>query len=455
MSGVTGNEKIQSREDYQTILEDYKETIYKFPGFISVVPSGSYNSDHSKTTFGDMDLITTIDGTLYDNDKKKIKSSLAKFLVKANEVVPFVSEKYCGKKYYNSGEIITVSYETHGLSACQIDNIIAMDETEAKFKKDFLDMPAAKQGIVLGLVKTALIEEDPNELFKRLNIFFNTKELTTLQEFEFNLSSVEIQLRKVTYEEEGSFKQAKREIVWRSRDFNDLSKILVKFDLSLGFDELLVQAKETLTQPRSSNRMAGVFKSMISIKSGEIGKQKGADKQLALDKVEELFGQPKGEVGILTGRFQPITSAHTDIINQVSKENKRGIVFLVKGKGTSKDKEINPFDEDIQKKLIEAVLPDNMSVQIINTGFFVDDINLLAENEFTLYAGTDRVKRYESFKSYIGEGKTLNIKEISRTDDDVSATKVRTALKEDDKATFEQMTDKRIHKFYNELKDLI
>ncbi len=295
MSGVTGNNKIQSRKDFREIFKEYKKIISAFPGFKSVDTSGSYNSDKKKTTFGDIDLIVHIDGGLYDNDKKKIKSALAKYLTSISDknIVPFVSDKYAGKRYYNSGEIITVSYnvDNPSIQACQIDNIIAMDATEAKFKKDFLDMPAAKQGIVLGLIKTALIEQQPNAVFKRLGIKEDSKTLSNVEEFEFNISSTEIQLRRVTYIEPGSFKQAKREIVWKTRDWNKLQDILVKFDLSLSFDKLIAQAKKILKKTRSTKRMAGVFKSMISIKSGEVGKQKGIDKQKALDKVQKLFGE--------------------------------------------------------------------------------------------------------------------------------------------------------------------
>lgn len=295
MSGVTGNNKIQSRKDFREILKSYKEVIKDFPGYKSLETSGSYNSDKSKKTFGDIDLILHVDGKLYNNDKKEVKKALAKFLTSLPDslVVPFVSDKYYGKRYYNSGEIITISYQVPnpGIQACQIDNIIALDETEAKFKKDFLDMPAAKQGLVLGLIKTALIEQQPNAVFKRLGIKENSKDLSDLQEYEFNLSSKEIQLRKVTYTEKGSFKQANREIVWTSRDWNILQKILKDFDLSLSFDRLLKQTKDTLKKTRSTKRMAGVFRSMISIKSGEVGKKKGYDKQKALDKVQKIFGE--------------------------------------------------------------------------------------------------------------------------------------------------------------------
>lgn len=294
MSGVTGNNKIQSRKDFREIVRHYKETISSFPGFVSLDTSGSYNSNKKKTTFGDIDLIVHIDGAKYDNDKKKIKLALAKYLTSFPDTltVPFVSNKYAGKRYYNSGEIITVSYNipNPAIQACQVDNIIAMDSIEAKFKKDFLDMPAEKQGLVLGLIKTALIEQQPNAVFRRLRIKEDSNTLSKSQEFEFNLSSTEIQLRKVTYVP-GTFKQYSRDIVWRSRDWDILQTILKDFDLGLSFEKLIREAKNKLKKTRSTKRMAGVFKSMISIKSGELGTDKGATKQKAIDKVQKLFGE--------------------------------------------------------------------------------------------------------------------------------------------------------------------
>lgn len=51
--------------------------------------------------------------------------------------------------------------------------------------------------------------------------------------------------------------------------------------------------------------------------------------------------------------------------------------------------------------------------------------------------------------------KYLTIKEIPRTDDDISATMVRESLKSDDFEKFKTLTDKRIHNMYATLKDVI
>lgn len=289
MSGSTGADRVKSREHFKQFLKSYEALIKKFPGFVSIKPSGSYNSDMTKETFGDIDLITHIKS---DKDKAEVKKELAAWLAKLPDstIVPFGSERYKGKKFLNTGEIVTVRYHDPVLDySAQVDNIIALDHTEAKFKGDFLDMPAEKQGLVLGLVKTATIETDPSVLFKKMGIRATT-DLPKDTEYEFNLSSVELQLRKVHYEP-GTYKQKSREVVWKSRNFKDLEKLLYQFDLNQPFEKLLAQAKSKLKNKRSGQRISGVFKSMVSVKSGEVGTPKGKNKEDAIRKITRAFGE--------------------------------------------------------------------------------------------------------------------------------------------------------------------
>lgn len=172
-------------------------------------------------------------------------------------------------------------------------------------------------------------------------------------------------------------------------------------------------------------------------------------------KFKDFITEKEKTHGIFSGRFQPLTKAHASIIETIGKENTNGTIFLVKGKNTSKDKASNPFGVEIQKKMLEAIAPKNVTVKIIPTGFFVDDLNDMMEKNFVAYAGTDRVNAYKRFISYLDENKTLEIREIKRSEEDISATKVRKALKEGNEEEFKKLTDKRIHKMYNELKDVI
>ena len=289
MSGVTGANRIKSRADFDAFVASYKPLIAKFPGFVDLRKSGSYNSDPDKQDFGDIDLIAHIQSP---DDKATTKKKLQAFFHAHPEttIVPFSSVKHEGKRSYNSGEIVSVRYHDDQLGySVQVDNIIASSDKEATFKQQFLDWPAEKQGLILGLVKIAAIETDPRVLFKKLGIHTSGR-LESNQEYEFNLSSVELQLRKVTYEP-GTFKQTDREVLWVSKNFDDVQKLLYQYDLSSNFDSLLAQSKQTIKNPRSNNRMQGVFSSMISVKSGEVGTPKGAGKEAARAKVAQTFGE--------------------------------------------------------------------------------------------------------------------------------------------------------------------
>ena len=289
MSGSTGADRIQSREHFKKFLVSYENLIKKFPGFVSIEPSGSYNSNPNKQDFGDIDLVTHIKS---DKDKTILKKELAKYLESLPDsvVVPFGSDRYKGKRSLNTGEIVTIRYHDSELNySVQIDNIIALDKTEADFKKKFLDFAAEKQGLILGLVKVATIEQPLKPLFTKMGIKAPTK-LPKDEEYEFNLSSIELQLRHVIYEPD-SFKQKSRSVVWKSRNFDDIKKILNKYNLDVDFDSLLKQVKKNIKNPRSKNRIKGVFSSMITVKSGEIGTPKGEEKVKALHKINAVLGE--------------------------------------------------------------------------------------------------------------------------------------------------------------------
>ena len=455
MSGVTGNQKIQSRENFKEILDEYTKILQGFDGFVSVVTSGSYNANLEKTTFGDIDLILQIDG--YDKDVKKIKVALAKYLSKLSDevIVPFESEKYKGRRYYNSGEIITVSYQSTNKSIlpCQIDNIIAVSVTEALFKKEFLDLPAEKQGLVLGLMKTILIEEEPKEVFDKLDIKVDSDILET-QEYEFNLSSKEIQLRLVTYSGVATFKEINKEILWSSKDWSVLLSILDKYNLTLSFDDLIKEVKRELKYPRSSRRMLGVFKSMISIKSGEVGKEKGFNKQKALDKVQKVFGESlkdvikdiasKRSVVYTFGRFNPFTKGHQELWNFVGKQSKKirgeGIIYPSFSQDADKNP-LRPKDKiKYMKRIVEGVeVSDKPTLN--NPYDILEDLLNRGYTNIQFVVGADRRDTFNPLKKYAEEwsdGKA-KIEIITFSEDrisDYSGTKMRESAKEDDYEKF-------------------
>lgn len=174
---------------------------------------------------------------------------------------------------------------------------------------------------------------------------------------------------------------------------------------------------------------------------------------------EELIEEAVETYGVMFGRFQPLTNGHIKGIEFLSKHSDKGCIYIVKGAKSSKDKDKNPFGEEIQIKMIKSILPDNLEVKIAPSAFYPDILNELDYDNFKIFAGSDRVQGYKKMLSYMNDEKEAEVIEIDReglaSGEDVSATKVREALKNDDEKTFKKMTPNEIHKFYDELRGQI
>ena len=326
-SGVAGGNRIK-KEDVQATFNDFQSKVLsKIPGFLKATLSGSIKTG-SKADFGDLDLIVSFKG----DDKKVVKQTIIDSIAHLPEdiIVPFKSEKYKGKKYYNSGEMISVLFPISGKpgETIQVDSIIALSEEEHNFKNMFLDLPAEKQGLIIGLVKTVLIEEDPRIVFNRVGIT-NLPSLAEGEEFEFNISSVSLTLRKVKLE---NFKELSREVVWSSSDWKSVEKVLAQYNLEASFEELLKEIATKLQHPRTKQRVAGIFRSMVSVKSGEVGTPKGANKEAALQRVASMLSEALEDgsdvVAIYAGGFKPPHKAHFENARILSTKSDKLVIFI-------------------------------------------------------------------------------------------------------------------------------
>tara|TARA_R110000764_G_scaffold96996_1_gene181099 strand:+ start:117 stop:2249 length:2133 start_codon:yes stop_codon:yes gene_type:complete len=324
MSGVAGGNRIEKSDVQRTFDKYTKEILEKIPGFKKASLSGSVKVG-TKPDYGDLDLITWFEG----EDKREVKQRIIKLVTSQSDsvIVPFKSEKYSGKKYYNSGEIITILYPIEGKQDeyIQVDNIIALTEEEHSFKNNFLDLPAEKQGLILGLVKIVLLEKSPQEVLTSLGIT-DTPTLADDEELEFNLSSGKLTLRKVKLKD---FKTVKREDLWSSTNWEDIKTLLKGVELEGTFEELLDDIRNKLKNPRSKNRIKGIFNSMISVKSGEVGTLKGDNKEKAIDKVNTLLEEAgTGTIGLYAGGFKPPHKAHFNNAKFLAKKVDSLVIFI-------------------------------------------------------------------------------------------------------------------------------
>jgi len=152
---------------------------------------------------------------------------------------------------------------------------------------------------------------------------------------------------------------------------------------------------------------------------------------------------------LIVGRFQPLTKGHVKMIKTAYSECDDVYVNIVKGKKSETEK--NPFDLNLQEKMLKAVFPD-INILSGTTGNIITMLNKINDNINWIYCGSDRVSSYESQLKRMPD---VKIREIKRTDDDISATKVRNALKEGDEKEFKKLTPKEIHNMFDELREIL
>ena len=150
----------------------------------------------------------------------------------------------------------------------------------------------------------------------------------------------------------------------------------------------------------------------------------------------------KGNDGCLVlGKFRILTKAHLNLIKLASKEHDKVLVCLVSSKDTAKA-------EELRMRMLELATKQFKNVKIVksNNGNLLRIISNSDFNINAVYAGSDRVNDYEKqLKNILG----MRVKELVRTDEDISATKVIQFL--DNEKYFKQNTPKEIHFMYSDL----
>ena len=327
MSGAAGGTRIPRSAVEQTV-KDYTDNILsKIEGFKDAKLSGSFNRPE-KEDFGDIDIIVTIET---DKDKKLVKKEISNLFqsLPDNELPPLQNPKYKGRKYINHGEMVSNLYPISGMPGefVQVDNIISLSQEEGEFKKTILDYPAELQGLILGLVKTPLLEEDPKEVFNRMGIK-DIPQAGQDQEYEFHIDTSGLTLRLVTYGE--NYRILNSNIVWQSKDFKDVEKLLKGYNLQGTFEDIVTKVR-ALKNERSKNRVKGFFKKSIKVGAAEKGTPKGDTKQKALDTVaqisesfraniknalraQHLEEEERAKIAIFPGAFKP---PHKDHVNRI------------------------------------------------------------------------------------------------------------------------------------------
>jgi len=439
MSGAAGGTRIPRSAVDQTVKDFISNILSKIPGFKSAKISGSYNQP-VKQDFGDIDLVVSIET---DKDKKEVKKMIVDYFEGLNDKeLPYLnSERHKGKKAINHGEIISNLYPISGMPGefVQIDNIIAVSESEGDFKKVVLDYPAELQGLILGLVKTPLLEEDPEQVFKRMGI----KDIPSLgpdQEYEFHLDTSGLSLKIVTLDE--NYRQLDSNIIWESSDWNDVKRLLKDFNVDGTFEQFVDKIKK-FKNPRSKNRVKGYFKTSIKVGSAEQGTPKGDGKQQALDTIaalQEKYGsfaidlikpllleQGEGTIAIFPGKFKPPHKDHLARIQAAAKMAAQVRVIIGPNPVAKNDEAAVSAQEamaifDLYKK--KNLVPDNVTFEISDLPSPVlkayKEFENNPEQEYIAIFGKDDAERFKGITKLpnvtINNFPEANIGDASATD---------------------------------------
>lgn len=451
MSGSAGGNRIP-RESLKKTTEYYIQKVLKnFSGFTSAKISGSYNIT-SKSDFGDIDLVVSITS---DKDKKDVKKDLVKYLESLPQdlIVPFKSDKHKSKRTLNHGEIITILFPIKDLEGqfVQIDNIISLSEEEGEFKKNILDLPAERQGLILGLVKTPFLEEKPEKVLARMGIK-DIEPLKPGQEYEFHVNTSGLTLRKVTLD--SNFKTLESTDVWKSTDFNDVKKLLSNYNLEGSFKDLINDIKK-LKNPRSKNRVKGWFLKNIRVQAGEKGTPKADQKQQAIDTVaalEEkynplvislikpfLLENAQPTIALMPGAFKPPHKDHLRRINAAA-ENADQAIILISPKERAKEGEM-PINAEQSIAIWQlykdkGVLKPNVTFEVVSDFSPVKTAyDIIAANPQNQYIGVYGKEEASRWKNLPNE----KYPNVVASDFDIianlSATDLRTALLNGDDIT--------------------
>lgn len=178
------------------------------------------------------------------------------------------------------------------------------------------------------------------------------------------------------------------------------------------------------------------------------------------------------QVNIMVGRLQPMTKGHYLNIETAWKEKHVPTVICMIEVPEDKVDKRHPFPTYMLNNLYSEWFKKDPKIDRILT---VKNADIVKINEMlkaidkdyqivSLTCGTDRVKDYQwmyKYKEQADLPEDFEIIEIKRTDEDVSATKARQALLDDDKEAFLSMVPKislsmRLkNDIYKELRDQI
>lgn len=423
MSGSIGGKRIK-RAEVQPTLDNYIEKVLKgFPGFVSAQITGSYNAG-TRADHGDIDIAVHIKG----NDVKTVKKNFKAYLDSlSDDLTPrFVFGRNEGKKAQLYGAIVTCGFPINGRPEdyVQIDNIIVTNENEQRFQREFLDLDAAKQGLVMGLIRVILHHKNADKILDHIGLA-DLPKLSGNQEYEFVLSSAGLSFRRVTLGND--MREVSRDELWRSANWDLVEYILSDFNLKQSYEELLEQvAKMVKNNERSRRRIVGIMKSMIKVGPGEVGTPKGIGKENAIKLAAETLNVFESvtlkEYIMENMNFTKIEDLKKYLIDEIEKadESKLDILNSIRSildKGIISKEEAKSYfiarDLDCCWKTLIDIFTNNNDIeslrnQMLNPSTIGINEILKGSNIFKVFDGVCKPETAKALSKLIVPSKTVN-----------------------------------------------
>ena len=233
-----------------------------------------------------------------------------------------------------------------------------------------------------------------------------------------------------------------------------------------------------LTELQANKRWLGRNKTLFNISEDQTGiktfslspygqRVKNRTTPTVLNEALNVPHKEKGKkpVNMFVGRFQPFTLGHVKVFEKMYKENGLPVVvYMVRG--GKADPEKRPFDEDMQQAMFAKMKKQYpfLEASFVVPNGAIDTMFAAARPAYEPMMwgyGTDRKKSYgaminkQSYRDELGVDPSFKGFEIKRGEENISASKVRNALKIDDEKSFKKMTPKSIHKFYKPLQTIM
>lgn len=177
-------------------------------------------------------------------------------------------------------------------------------------------------------------------------------------------------------------------------------------------------------------------------------------------------------INIMIGRFQPLTNGHMKCIESAKKMLGIGTILCVIDTPDNKVDKKHPFPSSMMIPIYNELKSSHKDIigivpvknaDIVKIGEMLNDLYEIK----SWTCGTDRIDAYskmaEHYHDQAGLADDFQMIEVKRSDEDISATKVRNALLDGDIKTFNKLTPYETlrnaisspNKIYNELRKQI